>query len=156
MAAHFDAGIEGLGQRLEADPAAARFRRDFSAFIEEFGSRGPNEWDTAFDTWETEPSLALTLIDRMRATDESHNPVSQLERLAGDRKVLEAETLARLKRPVRQIFRRVLNAARLYSQGRERAKTTVVRAIHGARLQGQELDRRLVERAQAAVSALIE
>ena len=42
--------------------------------IERFGSRGPNEWDTAFDTWETDPALALTLIDRMRAADDDHDP----------------------------------------------------------------------------------
>jgi phosphohistidine swiveling domain-containing protein len=150
VAAQFDAGIEGLDVRLKADPRADRFRRDFDDFIKRFGSRGPNEWDTAFDTWETEPQLALTLIDRMRATDPSHDPTVQLERLAADRVVLEAETLARLKGPIRPMFRRVLTAARLYSQGRERAKTTVVRAIHGSRLRAQELDRRLVERAKAA------
>lgn len=149
VAAHFDAGIDGLFVRLRDDAAAARFMGEFDSFIERFGSRGPNEWDTAFDTWETEPALALTLIDRMRATDDSHDPVAQLERLTADRVALEAETLARLKGPVRPIFRRVLGAARLYSQGRERAKTTVVRAIHGSRLLAQELDRRLVERARA-------
>ncbi len=134
VAAHFDAGINGLEGRLEADPAAERFRRDFADFIDQFGSRGPNEWDTAFDTWETQPKLALTLIDRMRATDASHDPAAQLKRLAADRVVLEAETMSRIKAPLRPIFKRVLGAARLYSQGRERAKTTVVRAIHGSRL----------------------
>lgn len=150
VTAQFDAGIEGLVGRLKADPGAEQFGRDFDVFIERFGSRGPNEWDTAFDTWETQPQLALTLIDRMRATDPSHDPTVQLKRLTADRVILEAETLARLKPPIRQIFRRVLMAARLYSQGRERAKTTVVRAIHGSRLRAQELDRRLVDRALAA------
>ncbi|MEL6890420.1 MAG: PEP-utilizing enzyme, partial [Actinomycetota bacterium] len=54
--------------------------------------------------------------------------------------------MARLNRPVRAIFRRVLRSARLHMQWRERAKTNIVRAIHGGRLAAKELDRRLVER----------
>ncbi|MEZ5227469.1 MAG: PEP-utilizing enzyme [Acidimicrobiales bacterium] len=40
----------------------------------------------------------------------------------------------------------MLAAARVWSRGRERSKTTVVLAIHGSRLRAKELDRRLVER----------
>jgi pyruvate,water dikinase len=126
-------------------PVAA-FLDDVAAFTAEFGSRGPNEWDTAFDTWETDPELALTLIDRMRHTDVSHAPNTQHDRLARESATLEAEVLAGLKWPIRRLAARVLTGARFHMQSRERAKTTIVRAIHGARLRGQELDRRLVER----------
>ena len=44
----------------------------------------PNEWDTAFETWETDPALALTLIDRMRGADESHEPAVQRRRMAAE------------------------------------------------------------------------
>ncbi len=147
--AHFDQGVAGLAGRLREDPAAAAFSTAFAGFLNDFGSRGPNEWDTAFDTWETDPSLALTLIDRMRAADDSHDPTTQLASLKTDSAALETATLAKVSRPMRRIFRRVLAAARLYSRSRERTKTTVVRAIHGARLLSQELDRRLVEQATA-------
>ena len=150
----FDSGVSGIMARLRgatepddaSDRPVATFLDEFAAFTAEFGSRGPNEWDTAFDTWETDPELALTLIDRMRLTDASHAPDAQHQRLAGERAELEAETMAGLKWPVRRLVARVLSGARLHMQSRERAKTTIVRAIHGARLRGQELDRRLVER----------
>ncbi len=141
--AAFDSGVEGLAERLTAEPGAAPFLHAFDSFLARFGSRGPNEWDTAFDTWETRPELALTLIDRMRGTDDSHDPSVQLARLSTERGTLEAATLAKVPRHSRWLFRRALRSAQLYSQSRERTKTTVVRAIHGARLRNMELDRRL-------------
>ena len=147
LSARFDAGIDdALWPAIQADPTAADFAAAFRVFMSNFGSRGPNEWDTAFDTWETKPALALVLIDRMRAADESHDPHTQLGRLSKESAELEVETRARLKRPLRPIFDRVLRAARIWSRGRERSKTTVVMAIHGSRLRAKELDRRLVER----------
>lgn len=142
----FDEGIDGLLERLTAEPTATPFLAAFDDFLARFGSRGPNEWDTAFDTWETRPELALTLIDRMRGTDTSHDPSAQLERLGAERAELEARTLAEVPRLTRGLFARALRTAQLYSQSRERTKTTVVRAIHGARLRNMELDRRLCKR----------
>ncbi len=147
VGAQFDAGIAGLMHRLGQTEEAEGFLDSFSAFLAEFGSRGPNEWDNAFDTWETDPELALVLIDRMRGTDESHNPRVQGNRLAADRVELEAETLAKVPRFQRSVFAKAVRSAQLYSQGRERTKTTVVRAIHGSRLRAMELDRRLYEQA---------
>ncbi len=144
-----DVPLSELAGRLDDEPAAAEFNTEFAGFIAEFGSRGPNEWDTAFDTWETKPELPLALVDRMRGAEASHDPSAQRDRLEAERHELEAETLAKLKWPVKKIFLSALTAARLYSQSRERTKTTVVRAIHGSRLQAKELDRRLVERARA-------
>ncbi|MDH3679641.1 MAG: PEP-utilizing enzyme [Acidimicrobiia bacterium] len=146
VAAAFDAGGHGLWERLQADPEAASFVDRFQVFLEQYGSRGPNEWDTAFDTWETDPALALTMVDRMFAADDSHDPVRQHRRLAEDAAEAEAKALAELPRLARWPFRKILAAARLYSRSRERTKTTVIRAIHGARLRAMELDRRLVER----------
>ncbi|MEM7322715.1 MAG: PEP-utilizing enzyme, partial [Actinomycetota bacterium] len=146
VTAQFDQGVDGLLERLTATPEAAPFNAEFERFIERFGSRGPNEWDTAFDTWETNPTLALTLVDRMRGAEDDHDPRRQQARLAAEAKAAERDALAKISRPVRGMFRRVLAAAKLYSRSRERTKTTVIRAIHGARLQSMELDRRLVER----------
>ncbi len=154
LTAIFDDGVSGILGRLHAaaehDEEVAGFVTEFDDFIAAFGSRGPNEWDTAFDTWETDPELALTLIDRMRLTDESHAPSAQQSRLSAERAELEADVMGRLSGrlnfPKRRMLARVLRSARLHMQSRERAKTTIVKAIHGARLSAQELDRRLVER----------
>ncbi len=146
VAAAFDDGVAGLDARLRAMPEAAPFVEAFDDFVAEFGSRGPNEWDTAFDTWETDPAMALRLVDNMRAAGDDANPARQQQRLAAEAAKAEAAAVARLPRVARPVFRRVLAATRLYSRGRERSKTTVVRAIHGARLQAMELDRRLVAR----------
>jgi pyruvate,water dikinase len=154
LTAEFDDGVSGVMARLHAavepDDAAERpvaaFLDDFDNFVAGFGSRGPNEWDTAFDTWETDPELALVLVDRMRLTDASHAPDAQRDRLARERAALETEVLATLRWPVRALTSRVLRSARFHMRSRERAKTTIVRAIHGARLRGRELDRRLIAR----------
>ena len=146
VGAAFDEGVPGLEHRLRSIPEAASFVEAFDDFLAEFGSRGPNEWDTAFDTWETNPELALRLVDNMRAAGDEANPARQQQRLAAKAAKAEARALEALPRPARPMFRRVLGATRLYSRSRERSKTTVVRAIHGARLQAMELDRRLVER----------
>lgn len=150
LAAQFDAGIDGLSHRLRhaapTEPAVARFVTGFDSFLTRYGWRGPMEWDMASDTWETDPALALTLIDRMRATDASHNPVDQTSRMATQARLLEIECLARLPRRLRGLFHRALASARFHSRARERAKSTVIRAIHGVRLRAMELDQRLVER----------
>ena len=148
VTAAFEQGTGDLWARLQVTPGpeAGAFVEGFRGFLAEFGSRGPNEWDTAFDTWETDPALALSLIDRMRLTDESHAPDAQQERLAAERVELEADVMRRLGALDRRVLRRVLRSARLHMRWRERAKTNIVRAIHGGRLAAKELDRRLAER----------
>ncbi len=151
LTAAFDAGPNGLEDRLRSiagdDGPVAEFVTGFDRLLAEHGSRGPNEWDTAFDTWETDPALALTLIDRMRAADDDHDPTLQHDRLAAEAEELERTCLGRLRGPARFLFRRAVRSARFHSRSRERSKTTVVRAIHGARRCSMELDRRLAERA---------
>jgi pyruvate,water dikinase len=137
---------QAMWELSRIDPDSPEFGPAFAAFLAEHGCRGPNEWDTAFDTWDTEPELARVLIDRMRLADESHEPARQRARLARQRIEAEGEALARLSGLRERLFRRVLRSARMFSQARERSKTTVVRAIHGSRLAAKELDRRLVER----------
>ncbi len=153
----FDQGADGLWARLStAGEQAATgdgggtevtdFLSAFADFTAKFGSRGPNEWDTAFDTWETDPDLALTLIDRMRAVADAEDPLARHDELSAEADRLRAELSAKLSGPTRRIFNRVVDSARLHSRSRERSKTTVIRAVHGARLLSKELDRRLAER----------
>ena len=45
VAAEFEAGVDGLGERVAAVPAADEFRAAFAAFISRHGHRGPNDWE---------------------------------------------------------------------------------------------------------------
>lgn len=146
LKAHFDAGAAGLAARLADDPATESFRDEFAAFLDRFGSRGPNEWESAVDTWATEPELPLALIDRMRLADDSHDPSTRAASLATEREAAIAEARSRLKRHHRWIFDKLIRSATLFSQSRERSKTTVVDHIHVGRLVLRELATRTAAR----------
>ena len=144
--AQFDNGIQGLIGRLVGNAEAARWVADFSSFLEEFGSRGPNEWDIGSDPWDFRPELALAAIGRMRGADETHDPARQALRLAQERATAIEDVRAALNRADRFQFDKALKATTVYSQGRERSKTTIIHAIHGARRAQAELASRLAER----------
>ncbi|MEZ5216384.1 MAG: SDR family NAD(P)-dependent oxidoreductase [Ilumatobacteraceae bacterium] len=146
VAAQFDHGVSGLLDRLADEPDAQPWLASFGTFLEAFGSRGPNEWDLGSDPWAFRPELALAAIDRMRSADESHAPVTQARRLAEERATAVAELRALLKAPDRFQFDKALAATTVFSQARERSKTTVIAAIQGARLAHRELARRIAER----------
>lgn len=145
--AAFDAGVSGLHDRLRALPEAAAFLGAFDDFLAEHGCRGPNEWETACHSWGTNPELSLALVDRLRGADDSQAPGLQQARLAAEREELTADIERRLSRLQRGNFRRTLRAAHLWSQSRERTKTTVIRAIHELRLASWELGQRCADRA---------
>ena len=144
----FDDGLDGLEGRLEKSHGldASAFRQAFADFLAEFGSRGPNEWDIGAETWGVNHRLPLALIDRMRGADADHDPELQHARLSEERDAAMTLAVPRLRGLNRRIFKRAFAASALLSQGRERAKTTIVAAIHEWRLVIRELDRRTTER----------
>ena len=66
-------------------PDSPEFEAGFAAFLDEFGCRGPNEWEGSSETWGTQPALALAAIGCMRASDDRRSPRGQQDRLARDR-----------------------------------------------------------------------
>ena len=146
VAAAFDAGVPGILERLANEPSAAEWLADFQAFIDDFGSLGPNEWDLGSDPWELRPELALAAIDRMRAADTSHDPVAQAARLTDERREAIADVRGALNPIDRKLFDKALRATTILSQGRERSKTTVIRAIHTVRKAHRTLALRAAER----------
>ncbi|MBK9178547.1 MAG: phosphoenolpyruvate-utilizing protein [Acidimicrobiales bacterium] len=140
----FDRGLDGLGLRLAAATggAAEQFRAGFAAFIAEHGCRGPNEWEGAAAVWATHPATALAAIDRLRGADPGHDPRRQQERLRLRRVAATDAARAALRAPQRLQLDLALRSAQLFSQGRERSKTTVIRALHAVRLAQRELARR--------------
>lgn len=146
VAAAFEEGTSGLLDRLAADTQASGWLDRFERFITDFGSRGPNEWDLGSDPWELRPELALAAIDRMRSADATHDPATQAERLANERRAAVAEVRSALNLIDRKLFDKALRSTTILSQGRERSKTTIIRAIHTVRKAHRVLAARAAER----------
>lgn len=146
VASAFDAGVTGLLDRLAGDAAAAPWIQEFEGFLAEFGSRGPNEWDVGADPWDLRPELALAAIDRIRLAPSDHDPRAQAARLAENRATAVAEVRALLNPVDRKMFDKAHAATTIWSQARERSKTTIIRAVHSTRLAQTELARRIAER----------
>ncbi|MBV8984156.1 MAG: phosphoenolpyruvate-utilizing protein [Acidimicrobiia bacterium] len=150
--------LAGIGEVESAAPSFAmwdlsrlpegssQFDDAFVRFLEEFGCRGPNEWEGSSETWGTKPELALAAIACMRNTSDDNSPRRQQDRLVVEREQAAAEARARLGRATRFQFDKALRASTALSQGRERSKTTIVKALHGNRLVQRELARRARER----------
>ena len=150
LASAFDAGVRGLPERLRglggSDESAAKFLRAFDDFADQFGSRGPNEWESRSPTWGTDPELALAAIDRMRRTPDDAAPQGHWDRYAAEREQLTAEVGAALEGnpEVQGQFLAAVRAAGIFLAGRERTKTTIIKFVHEVRLRARELGRRMV------------
>lgn len=142
----FDAGVDGLLDRLRGEPAAASFLKGFDELLERFGSRGPNEWETRSPTWGTRPELALAAIDRMRLVEDVDGPQMNWDERAAERESITATiTEALAGNPeVQGQFTAAVRAAQLFLSGRERTKTTVIKLLHEGRLCWHELGQRMV------------
>lgn len=143
----FEAGTDGLLDRLKDRPESSEFLERFDRFIYEFGSRGPNEWEMRCPTWETDPVLALVAIDRMRVSDASGDPSPSQQRLGTEREAIAADALDKLSvAPEAQgQMAAALGAAKLFLSGRERTKTTIIKLAQEVRLASRELGRRMCE-----------
>ncbi len=151
LTAEFDAGVAGLLDRLEARRGIDEvdtFLGELATFLHDYGSRGPNEWDTTSHTWETRPELALAAVDRLRLQDDADDPERHHGERGADREAVAAQLRAALvdQPEVLEQFQQALAAAALFFPGRERSKTNAVRFIHETRVLLHELGRRLVER----------
>jgi pyruvate,water dikinase len=138
----FEAGLDGLEERLADEPAAEPFLKGLDLFLQDFGSRGPNEWEGSSPTWETRPALALAAVDRMRMAGDDHSPQRHRLALAAQRATATESVRRRLNVAARRQFDTALRSSILFSQGRERSKTTVIRGLHTVRLAQRELARR--------------
>ena len=129
------------------DPNSAEFAAGFDAFLYEFGSRGPNEWETRSPTWETRPALALAAIDRMRVSPDSADPAAHHAERAAEREAAAAELLAMVEgdAATHGQLAAAIGCTKAWLPGRERTKTNNIRAIHEMRMAMREIGRRMVE-----------
>lgn len=142
----FDQGLEELTKRLGTEPQAKKFNEEFKRFLEQFGSRGPNEWEMACEVWGTNPQMPLAIIDRMRQADDSRAPTLRSNRLVEEREKAVESTKNDLSRFLHRRFDRIYKCAIDYSQARERSKTVIIDMIHQCRLALRELGQRVSER----------
>ncbi len=132
--------------RLE--PTSAEFAQEFVDFVHEFGSRGPNEWESRSPSWETRPALALSAIDRMRQAPDAADPARQFAIRAEQRAAASAELLAMIEGDpaTHGQLAAAIGCSAAWLPGRERTKTSNIRVVHEMRMAMRELGRRMVER----------
>ncbi|MGA0205419.1 MAG: PEP-utilizing enzyme [Ilumatobacteraceae bacterium] len=123
------------------DKSSTEYASGFATFVENFGSRGPNEWDIRSHTWETKPALAEALIDAMRAAPDGESPTIRNDRNTRAREAAEAKVRAALagQPEVLAQFDMALRSAHLHLAGRERAKTNIIKVLHEVRMAAHAL-----------------
>lgn len=139
----FDAGIEGLYDQLEGTHPALHER--FTAFLREFGYRGPSEWDLGADSWETRSELALALLDRMRQLDDSASPAIRRAESAERAERAYAIVNARLEgnAEAQATLRMAVDSARRVASWRELGKANCIKLLNESRVAMLEVGRRL-------------
>lgn len=151
--------IAGIGEVDSAEPSHAmwalsrmplgskEFDDAFAAFLYEYGSRGPNEWESRSPSWETRPALALAAIDRMRQAPDSANPAGSHAERAAEREAASAELLAMVEADpaTHGQLAAAIACSKAWLPGRERTKTNNIRLIQEMRMAMREIGRRMVE-----------
>jgi len=150
LTAAFDAGVDGLLDRLAADGGddAAAFLASWDQFIIDFGSRGPSEWEMSSPTWETKPELALGALNQTRKQADGESPsirnqAKVAERAAKIEEVRAAVAALGNDELVGQLEGAIVATNQLAF--RERTKTNLVRTVHEGRMVFLELGRRHAE-----------
>lgn len=129
------------------DPVSAEFTTAFNDFVYEFGSRGPNEWESRSPSWETRPSLALVAIDCMRQAPDTAAPARQFAIRAEQRAAASGELLATVAGDpaTHGQLAAAIGCSAAWLPGRERTKTNNIRVIHEMRMAMRELGSRMVD-----------
>ena len=128
------------------DPDSQEFADGFAAFLYEYGSRGPNEWESRSPSWETRPALALAAIDRMRQAPDSADPAGHHAERAAEREAASAELLAMVEADpaTHGQLAAAIGCSKAWLPGRERTKTNNIRLIHEMRMTMREIGARMV------------
>ena len=138
LTAAFDAGLEGLGERLAGTP----FAESLTRFLAEFGHRGNDEYELATPCWSMDPAPVLAAVDRLRRVPGERSPRAAMARLTVERAGAEKEVRSALRWPLRSLALRAAAVCRAGSIGRERAKDVLVYENLGVRMALHELIRR--------------
>ena len=141
VSALFDSGVDNVVAQLPT--ARGGFWSDFAAFIGEFGYRGPSEWDLGTESWESKPSLALSLIDKMRLLDDSQSPAAKQAAHAAETDKAMLEATEGMDAATEAMFRGAIGSARRFAGWRESGKSSCIKVMNEARMALIELGERL-------------
>ena len=141
MTAMFDSGVDKVVEKLPT--ATGGFWSEFAAFIAEFGYRGPSEWDLGTESWESKPSLALGLIDKMRLLDDAQSPAAKQSAHAAETDKAMAEATEGMDAATEAVFRGAIGSARRFAGWRESGKSSCIKIMNEARMALIELGERL-------------
>ncbi|MEE2768921.1 MAG: PEP-utilizing enzyme [Actinomycetota bacterium] len=150
LTSEFDEGIDSVLDRIRASDSedAQAFMEAWDAFIHDFGSRGPNEYEMSSEVWETNPTLALAALDRVRHQSDDESPTIRNQAKAQERLALVEDVRDRVGKLGNEELSGQYEAALVAANQlwfRERTKTNIVRVIHEARMAFRELGRRHAE-----------
>ena len=128
----------------DPNPDCQEFRFKFQAFIDEFGFRGPNEWEVASRCWELDPTAPLSALAIMAKGEEDVSPDARLASRRKHRETAIAEVQSRLKEDTELLgqFNAALAAARTFFAARERTRTNCAILTHEMRMPMWELGAR--------------
>ncbi|MBB32545.1 MAG: hypothetical protein CL455_02690 [Acidimicrobiaceae bacterium] len=145
----FEEGISDLLERLEASDSsdAIGFLSSWNEFIFNYGSRGPNEYEIIADSWETDPTIALALLDRIRLQSDEENPSERHAKMAQSR----VETVEEVRGKLAELgndelsgqFEAALVAGNVMVF-QERSKSNFIRVINEIRVAFEELGNQAV------------
>jgi pyruvate,water dikinase len=145
----FDQGLAGIPAAL----AEARggdlgsLRGALAELCGDYGHLGPAEWELSAETWGTDPSLVLAVLDVVRRAERDPGPSARVPRAAAR----AAEAAARVRRSLRVNpaasvrFEGALAAGREWLRARARIRRVVSGLHHEQRLAARELGRRHLE-----------
>ena len=152
LTAAFDAGTEGLAERLAADPVAGSFNSGFDDLIESFGHRGVNEWEISAETWLINPMLAYQMIDRVRRQEDSMSPAARASESAKRREAAVAELTAAVAadEATTGLLAAGISSGQIAYRLREAGKNATVMLMQEPKLAFRELGSRMHERGHIA------
>ena len=148
LTAEFDAGVEGLHDRLAGLPAAADFNAAFADLLAEFGHRGVNEWEISAETWQINPTLAYQMIDRVRRQEDAMSPAIRAAESAQRRESAVAELTAAVAgdEATAGLLAAGIASGQAAYRMREAGKNATVMLMQEPKLAFRELGRRMAER----------
>lgn len=148
LTAEFDAGVDGLADRLATSAEAGAFNEAFASLLSDFGHRGVNEWEISADTWLINPTLAYQMIDRVRRQEDSMAPATRAAEAAARREAAVAELTAAVAgdEQTAGLLAAGIASGQMAYRLREGGKNATVMLMQEPKLAFRELGRRMHER----------